>query len=717
MKRGLRPREAVRPNLNGCRYSRTQQMNHLPNQAADQHAVLRTRSANSLGEQGNTAAAESSALAVVVSAVVFFVLVLVLNWQLFTRPIFEYTDFAANAVQIERAKHFRELLGNYSRWGFHHPGPAFFYIFALGEKVLHDWLHLVPAAMNAHIVTMIALNTAFLFGAIGIIAGYCRSRLFPPVALALSLFFIYVVNRTIPGSAVFSIWMPHVLLFCFLFFVTVCASVASGKSSRLPWLALSGLMLVHGHVAQALFVGVLSVAAVITLCWRNGRSHGGREFLRQIRRPATISLVLVMVFAFPILLDMGLHRDNNVRAILHHAHTHKGWQQNFGQSLKYECSFFAFVPDPEVVLQSASAHLVSRGWSKPYVAAYWGLGFAMLGLALGLYFLAKERLSYFARYALAEVLVICILFYYWTLKMSGALFNFNGYFFFSIQLLVLLLLAAFILNRARLSITRTVSVALCALLPLSMFAAKTGFVNTETGTPETDRLVTHLPPDNGTVLHLTFDSADWMLEAGVASRLQHEHRQYCVDDLWAFIFGRDHRCLQFANLTNLILTHSPAKCEAPCKLLSKDDQYQFEWEPYPEFKLPFTIKLDDISSLNKGFNEFLGTGGPVWAKGQATIYFRLAPDFGEAQTVQVRIFGTANPGRPVKILLNGHELGTIVSGEESKDFTFSRNLLLTGENRLGIQVDHPLEVEGDPQNDPRVLGFQFVKAEFAPAQL
>jgi hypothetical protein len=74
----------------------------------------------------------------------------------------------------------------------------------------------------------------------------------------------------------------------------------------------------------------------------------------------------------------------------------------------------------------------------------------------------------------------------------------------------------------------------------------------------------------------------------------------------------------------------------------------------------------------------------------------------------------ANPGRPVKILLNDHPIGTVVSGEESADFIVDQNVLTPGENRLVIQVDNPLEVEGDPQNDPRVLGFQFVKAEFEP---
>jgi hypothetical protein len=685
-------------------------MKRLGPQVATEDGLRRSSSPASV----RTDACGSSSLPVVVSGVTFFVILLIVNRELFKLPIFEYTDFAANAIQVERAKHFRELLGNYSRWGFHHPGPAFFYIFALGERVLHDWLHLVPSEMNAHIVSMIALNTGFLFGAIGIIAGYCRSRVFPPVALALSLFFIYVINRAIPGSAVVSIWMPHVLLFCFLFFLTAGASVASGKSAHLPWFIFGGLMLVHGHVAQPLFVGVLAVAAVAKLWWRGGRTVGGRELLRRNRKPIIVSALLVVIFALPILLDVGLHGDNNIRAILHHANAHHGRQQNLMQSLKYECSFVAFIPDPEVVLKSASAHLIAKGWSKPYVAAYWGISILMLGCALGAYWVTKQGIPDFIKYSLFEIGIVCLLFYYWTLKMSGPLFNFNGYFFFSVQLLLLLLLAFFIVDALGLTMRPMTSVILCALLPLSMFGAKRGFLNSETGIPETNRLVAHLPPDDGKVLHLTFDSADWMLEAGVASRLQHEHRQFCVDDLWAFIFGRDHRCLKFGDLTNLILTHTPRKCEAPCKLLTKDERFAFEWEPYPELKLPFIIKLDDISSLNKGFNEFLGTGGPVWAKGRAAIYFRLAPDFGETQKVKLRIFGTANPGRPVRILLNDHEAGTIVSGEESKEFVVARGVLVPGENRLEIQVDDPLEVEGDPQNDPRVLGFHFVKAEFVP---
>ncbi|REM67800.1 hypothetical protein DSI38_09235, partial [Mycobacterium tuberculosis] len=50
----------------------------------------------------------------------------------------EVGDFAANALNIIRAKSFHEIYGNYSRWQFNHPGPFFFYVYAFGEMVLVD---------------------------------------------------------------------------------------------------------------------------------------------------------------------------------------------------------------------------------------------------------------------------------------------------------------------------------------------------------------------------------------------------------------------------------------------------------------------------------------------------------------------------------------------------------------------------------------------------
>ena len=650
----------------------------------------------------------SSTLSVVIGGAAFLVVLLAVNHAIFTVPIMEYSDFAVNGLQIEKAKHFRELLGNYSRWGFHHPGPGFFYIFAFGEGLFHDVLHLVPAEMNAHILTIILLNTAFLFGTIGILAKRCRSRLFTPAALSISLFFVYILNRTVPASAILSIWMPHVLLFCFLFFVTVCAAVAMGEVSKLPLLALSGLLLVHGHTAQPLFVGTLSILSLATVWFRQGRFVGLRPFLSANRTALAVSLALCVLFATPILLDVVVHKPNNIQNILEYSSHHKGLQNGLVLSLKYEASFLAFVPDTEVVLGPKSTHLASIGGSKPYVARYWCLGCLMIGLLVGVYARQRDRVPPFFKYVAMEILVVFLLFYVWTLKMAGPLFNFNGYFIYSMQLLALLAMAALILDGLQVTVRPLLAFALCAVIPASMFTAKSGFKNTWTGDPETERLYASIPANVGPV-HLTFPAQDWLTIAGIADRMKHEHSPFCVD-MWASGLGQENICSTMDGLTNLVMTRVPRECKFPCRMLLKDDQVEFQLVPYPFLKLPFAIKPNNILTLNTNF--YGNDEAAVWSSHKSTVYFRLDRDFSDASHIHVTVLGTAMPGRPAQISLNGHPLGTIVAGPSSSDFVVDRSVLLPGtENQLVIQVDNGAPVGGDP----RSLGFYWAGMQLEAA--
>src|SRR5262249_2736569 len=143
----------------------------------------------------------------------------------------------------------------------------------------------------------------------------------------------------------------------------------------------AGLMLVHGHVAQPLFVAALGTCAFVAL-WRH-RYHaaGIRNARGELGKPLLMCALLIAIFSFPIVLDVVLHKDNNVRAIIHHTVLHPGLQQSLMQSLKYACSFVAFVPEPEVVLKNPSARLLAGGASKPYVLIYWCICLTLAALA------------------------------------------------------------------------------------------------------------------------------------------------------------------------------------------------------------------------------------------------------------------------------------------------------------------------------------------------
>jgi hypothetical protein len=91
------------------------------------------------------------------------------------------------SIQVYHARMFRELLGNYSRWQFHHPGPVFFYLFAAGEYLFCDVLRIVPAPLNAQLLTIVLVNTALLFGSIEIFARHFQGTLFRPLAVTAAV--------------------------------------------------------------------------------------------------------------------------------------------------------------------------------------------------------------------------------------------------------------------------------------------------------------------------------------------------------------------------------------------------------------------------------------------------------------------------------------------------------------------------------------------------
>ena len=92
--------------------------------------------------------------------------------------------------------------------------------------------------------------------------------------------------------------MPHVALFAFLFFASACASVAAGRVGHLPLLALGAMMLVHLHMAQFLFAGVMSLAACAALAVtvrRDFRQHAGA---------IALSAGIVVLFLLPMVLEL-----------------------------------------------------------------------------------------------------------------------------------------------------------------------------------------------------------------------------------------------------------------------------------------------------------------------------------------------------------------------------------------------------------------------------
>jgi hypothetical protein len=234
--------------------------------------------------------------------------------------------------------------------------------------------------------------------------------------------------------------MPHVALFAFLFFASACASVAAGKIGHLPLLALGAMIMVHLHVAQFLFAGVLSLCACAALV----AAPASRRELRQHAGAIGLSAGIVVLFLIPMVLELVLHKPNNLDYVRAYLQAYPDPSRGILVAARYLLSFLTFSKDADQRVYAPAADLLAQAASTPYVLTYWTIFAAGLCASVVMVVRKPKLFSPFASVVLAECLVISVLFLYWANRITGDMYNFNGFFFYSIHLLLLFLVAGIV---------------------------------------------------------------------------------------------------------------------------------------------------------------------------------------------------------------------------------------------------------------------------------
>jgi hypothetical protein len=253
------------------------------------------------------------------------------NRSLLFSHVYEDGDYAANSILIDKARHFELLVGNYSRFGFNHPGPALLYVQAWSELLFRDAVGLFASPFGAQLFGVLVLN-ATLCGLSAAIVVRRTSRASSAVVLIACVLLYTWLN---PGLLA-STWMPDIYVWPFLLLLLSAASVATLGLGDAWKLALAVGLLVHGHVSFVFFsIGVTS-AVVIALWFQRARL--ARALLR---RPLIHCALILFVFALPIVVNLVVNYPGEFGKYWHYSRSNQAGGHGTRAALAFVGDYWA----------------------------------------------------------------------------------------------------------------------------------------------------------------------------------------------------------------------------------------------------------------------------------------------------------------------------------------------------------------------------------------
>jgi hypothetical protein len=245
------------------------------------------------------------------------------GWHMIQSAGIEAGDFAANSLLVQDAKRLHLIVGNYSRVGFNHPGPAILYVHAFGELLFHDWLHVVPSPFAGQILASLLYNAAWMtlvFAVVRRFAGQPQALLFVAV-LAL-------VTLGIDPAIVNGMWFPHLYYFPYAAMLVSIAPLAYGRADTLKALAVSSGFLLNGHAS---FMPMLAVMLVVMLAanWLVSRTDRSRRILspawfKAHGRELAAAVFILFLFLVPLLVSTIRHYPGPLHDYVHYGRLNKG---------------------------------------------------------------------------------------------------------------------------------------------------------------------------------------------------------------------------------------------------------------------------------------------------------------------------------------------------------------------------------------------------------
>jgi hypothetical protein len=213
-------------------------------------------------------------------------------------------DYAVLELYTRLAAQGRQLLGPYSRFGFHHPGPAYFYanvpLYVLsGERF-------AGILMTAALINVV--SAALLLRRIG---RYGGTAALITAGLIVALF----LSWRGPGW-IFSAWNPSVAVLPFGLALVSFAAFAAGEARALPTAVLAGSFTAQTHLGVLPAVMAIGLTAAFLLIPPVRETAGLPPRGRMERGPLVAAVLLAAVVWAPPVIEQLSPQGGNLAHIL-----------------------------------------------------------------------------------------------------------------------------------------------------------------------------------------------------------------------------------------------------------------------------------------------------------------------------------------------------------------------------------------------------------------
>lgn len=234
----------------------------------------------------------------------FSALFLFVNLESFKGEFYPISDIAANDFQMVDIQNGKIGLGAYSRFQFNHPGPIYFYLAAIGEKLFF----FLEANTSRHALVSYCINVVFL----GFLF-YNVSNQFKSLLVGLVIWFAsFFVWKSLGYGILFETWTPFLMISTFSVFTLSTVYLSLQKWKFLPWFVITGSILFQLNV-----MGVMPLlAGILFLVYR----YWGLKKLKELiwidfQKYLLISIVFGLLIWLPVILDFFVHFPGNISRV------------------------------------------------------------------------------------------------------------------------------------------------------------------------------------------------------------------------------------------------------------------------------------------------------------------------------------------------------------------------------------------------------------------